>query len=362
MKCENFDEYVNLYLDGLISEKQTEELNKHIKICEKCREEFTVIKNAKKVIDSEEEKELPANFHKELMTKIAEIKKSDKKIVKFPVFKVAAVAAAFAITVFACYNFTTEDFNKGVDVSGLETKNIVSEPEKTEKSVPVANDKAEPEKEEVKAETKNTSSKEKNEIKITKENNTKDEINYKTEEKIPVIPKKQEVQPEVSTPVSVVKQPEPTPEIQNEMVEETEPVVEDTALDTTPTATTEEPVAPADYTAEIQPAYTEPEITEPEKVEPAEKRISSGGSAGGGGGGSASATFSASNAVAEVSQTVTANEVLSSLGFGEANGANTYVFDFSRYGEVMNALAEAGATDYSVTTDDVTKTFTVVCN
>ena len=245
MKCENFDEYVNLYLDGLISEKQTEELNKHIKICEKCREEFTVIKNAKKVIDSEEEKELPANFHKELMTKIAEIKKSDKKIVKFPVFKVAAVAAAFAITVFACYNFTTEDFNKGVDVSGLETKNIVSEPEKTEKSVPVANDKAEPEKEEVKAETKNTSSKEKNEIKITKENNTKDEINYKTEEKIPVIPKKQEVQPEVSTPVSVVKQPEPTPEIQNEMVEETEPVVEDTALDTTPTATTEEPVAPA---------------------------------------------------------------------------------------------------------------------
>lgn len=357
MKCENFDEYVNLYLDGLISEKQTEELNKHIKICEKCREEFTIIKNAKKAIDCEEEKELPAGFHKELMTKISKIKKSDKKIVKFPVFKAAAVAAAFAITVFACYNFTTEDFNKGVDVNGLETNNIVAETDKTEKSVPVVNDKTEPEKQENKVENKNNFPKEKIEITNTKENNTKDEINYKTEEKKPVIEKKQEVLPEASASVTVVKQPEPASAVQNETAKVTEPVSEDVVPETTPTVTTEDPVVSADYTADVQPAYTEPET-----FEPAEKRITSGGSAGGGGGGSASAGVATANEVAKVSETKSANEVLSSLGFGEAAGANTYVFDFSRYGEVMNALAQAGVTDYSVTTDDVTKTFTVTCN
>ena len=340
MKCENFNEYINLYLDGLISEKQTEELNEHIKICEKCREEFTIMKNAKKVIECEEEKELPENFHKELMKKIGEIDKTEKKIIKFPVFKVAAVAAAFAITVFACYNFTSDDFNKGVDISGLENKKSVEtvENEKAVSEVKITGT----EKQVVPADAEPLIKKEiLNQTKEHKkiENNTKDEINYKTAE---------------------IKTTEPSETVQQNT--ENEKVQENTAV-----TTSEAIPAPAfsmDMSIPENANSTLEEGQKPEDTPDAvnQKNRASSGSSAGGGGGSASAEVSVASIVSETQKTMSASEVLSSLGFGECTETGVYRFDISRYSEVMNALSAEGVTDYSITIDDTTKTFTVTCN
>ncbi|GKX30016.1 hypothetical protein SH1V18_24960 [Vallitalea longa] len=106
MNCDKVLDIISLYIDEQLSTKEKKAFEEHIASCNKCKEELDFMQNIiNDVNDLNEDKELPKDFHKNLMVKIdntnAAKKKIENKITKLNKFKkyYTAVAAAFVVVV-----------------------------------------------------------------------------------------------------------------------------------------------------------------------------------------------------------------------------------------------------------------------
>lgn len=106
MNCDKALDMISLYIDGQLSAREKKLFEEHIASCSKCKEELEFMQNViNNVNNLDEEKELPKDFHKNLMVKIDSTntakKQIDNKIAKLNRFKkyYTAIAAAFAVVV-----------------------------------------------------------------------------------------------------------------------------------------------------------------------------------------------------------------------------------------------------------------------
>lgn len=70
MKCEKYSDWISLYIDGELKDKERVAFEDHISSCASCQEEINVIQEIIKNIKDLEAMELPKQFHQELMEKI----------------------------------------------------------------------------------------------------------------------------------------------------------------------------------------------------------------------------------------------------------------------------------------------------
>ncbi|MGL6173564.1 MAG: anti-sigma factor family protein [Cellulosilyticaceae bacterium] len=98
MKCENYLELLSSYLDKQLTTQEAEQLEAHLKTCEKCREELEILEAIGTSLDSLENKELPQGFHAELMDKI-HAEKQTKPFYQHKLFTYGSSIAAVLILV-----------------------------------------------------------------------------------------------------------------------------------------------------------------------------------------------------------------------------------------------------------------------
>jgi hypothetical protein len=72
MNCEKVMEMLSLYIDNQLDEKETREIEKHLKNCEKCSREYEDLLTIKKLLSETPKVELPMNFKEELHRKLVE--------------------------------------------------------------------------------------------------------------------------------------------------------------------------------------------------------------------------------------------------------------------------------------------------
>lgn len=107
MDCKKVSTLMSSYIDNQLSPNEKQSFEEHIADCDSCREELDFMQNIlKDVNDLNDEKELPSDFHENLMVKIDNVKSSQKhttKITKLNEFRkyYTAIAAVFvAVLIF----------------------------------------------------------------------------------------------------------------------------------------------------------------------------------------------------------------------------------------------------------------------
>lgn len=70
MKCSDAEKLIMNYMDNVLSQKDAERLNEHLKKCDQCREAFAVYEMMIDNFQSIEIVDTPVNFEQELMLKI----------------------------------------------------------------------------------------------------------------------------------------------------------------------------------------------------------------------------------------------------------------------------------------------------
>ena len=77
MDCKSADSFFTKYMDGVLTEKEAEEMNCHIKICSKCESDFLIYDAmVKSFVDAQEEVAniaVPEGFEARVMEKIREL-------------------------------------------------------------------------------------------------------------------------------------------------------------------------------------------------------------------------------------------------------------------------------------------------
>ncbi|HHX60299.1 MAG TPA: hypothetical protein GX707_06125 [Epulopiscium sp.] len=105
MDCEKYSEWISLYIDGELEDKDCTILENHISNCNSCREEVDILQEITKSIKGLEAIEPPNGFHEALMGRIkSEYEYNQQKVIALPTkynkwyrnLKIAsAVAAVF---------------------------------------------------------------------------------------------------------------------------------------------------------------------------------------------------------------------------------------------------------------------------
>lgn len=92
---------MSLYIDNKLSKKEKSDFEKHIQNCTECSEELEIMKKMLDDVSSLDcDKELPSNYHQNLMSKIEELPKKEQRKNKKTGYKLySRVAAAFVIVV-----------------------------------------------------------------------------------------------------------------------------------------------------------------------------------------------------------------------------------------------------------------------
>lgn len=96
MDCQTAFEYINMYVDNELDDKETEELLRHISLCESCRKELDDIVALKAALAGIKEVEPPAGLA------LSAIKKAKRR--RIPVFTYASAAVAAAIVLVAVFS------------------------------------------------------------------------------------------------------------------------------------------------------------------------------------------------------------------------------------------------------------------
>ncbi len=105
MNCEKYSEWISLYIDGELEEKNRAVFENHLKSCESCSEEVRFLREIMNDLKELEMIDLPEEFHKDLMAKIQVTSmKVEGRVIPLPINKrkwytnmkvVSAVAAVF---------------------------------------------------------------------------------------------------------------------------------------------------------------------------------------------------------------------------------------------------------------------------
>ncbi len=97
MKCNDVRELISLYIDNRVSESEKQEIENHLKDCQECEQELKLLENVvHKSHQLNSEKELPKDFHAQLMARIKAEEQNTRKTSSYnPWYSV--VAAAFVV-------------------------------------------------------------------------------------------------------------------------------------------------------------------------------------------------------------------------------------------------------------------------
>ncbi|TCK98205.1 hypothetical protein EDC19_0623 [Natranaerovirga hydrolytica] len=113
MKCTHTSYDLSLYMDKELSENELELFNDHLNQCTQCKESIEIYSE---IIDQynqlEVKRELPPNYHNQLMIKIKKLSKhkKTKMIKKLPQFKyVATLVIMIVLTMILSYDMNTKD-------------------------------------------------------------------------------------------------------------------------------------------------------------------------------------------------------------------------------------------------------------
>ena len=96
MKCDECSELLDLYIAGDLSPEKMQEIGEHLSSCRQCREELAFAKKMEKEMPKMPKPQLPENFRAEVMQKIKEEKRQEKKTVIFSYLRLRRVAPVLA--------------------------------------------------------------------------------------------------------------------------------------------------------------------------------------------------------------------------------------------------------------------------
>ena len=105
MNCNKAQELISQYIDNELSAQSVSELLKHFEECDKCKQDYIMLKNIKTVLSKAPKKELSSDFTASVMNKIkSENVKKDDNVVMFGSFfnsfkKKLVMAAGFLFIV-----------------------------------------------------------------------------------------------------------------------------------------------------------------------------------------------------------------------------------------------------------------------
>ncbi len=114
MACEFYKNLLSSYIDNDINEIDRIELEKHLKTCKECLDEYKLLLSIVRSCNSVEEVELPRNFNYELQDRLKNLsnKKTNKKYLSFNwrwVSGIAAIFIIFIISITQLPNFINKD-------------------------------------------------------------------------------------------------------------------------------------------------------------------------------------------------------------------------------------------------------------
>ena len=105
MNCNKAQELISQYIDNELSAQSVSELLKHFEECDKCKQDYIMLKNIKTILSKAPKKELSSDFTVSVMNKIkSENVKKDDNVVMFGSFfnsfkKKIVMAAGFLFIV-----------------------------------------------------------------------------------------------------------------------------------------------------------------------------------------------------------------------------------------------------------------------
>ncbi len=133
MKCSDVRENLSLYIDGELEKLEAEEIEKHFESCDDCKKEMLFFKDMINAVGSIEEKELPQNFHSDMMQKIENEEKRQYFFKRGVFSKMTTIAAG--VVVIMCvvlggkqiYFYDDSSVEKSSVVFGEENDNALKE-------------------------------------------------------------------------------------------------------------------------------------------------------------------------------------------------------------------------------------------
>lgn len=131
MNCNKAQELISLYIDNKLSSQEITELNVHLEKCEKCKQDYTALKNIKNILANTPKKEVSANFTDSVMSKIKNKEYLEKKdnVVFFGAFnsmKKKLVMAAGFLFVVASSSFFFMNGNNNISINQYNDQNYTS--------------------------------------------------------------------------------------------------------------------------------------------------------------------------------------------------------------------------------------------
>ncbi len=107
--CKKILNLIPLYVDQMLSEEETDIVNRHLEICEDCKKELDFMKSMQKTAAALPDIEPSCDFHKNLMEKAQRTQRA-KKARKFIILRRAGAGVAAAAVVALCVvNFANID-------------------------------------------------------------------------------------------------------------------------------------------------------------------------------------------------------------------------------------------------------------
>ena len=145
MKCDECSELLDLYIAGDLSPEKMQEIGEHLSSCQQCREELAFAKKMQKEMPKMPKPRLPENFKAEVMQKIHEEKRQEKKAVIFSYLRMRRVAPVLAAALLVGVFLKVDMLKLSKDSVGMQDEQIVMStptlsPEETE--IPAATETA----------------------------------------------------------------------------------------------------------------------------------------------------------------------------------------------------------------------------
>lgn len=101
MKCNLCMRQLSAYSDNRLNEKQTREVESHLKTCVACQKEYEALRGMLEEINALNQVEVPDGLHQQIMQKIRETERKSKKVVYLPAWAktVGSMAAVLIIAI-----------------------------------------------------------------------------------------------------------------------------------------------------------------------------------------------------------------------------------------------------------------------
>ncbi|QIB28151.1 DUF4349 domain-containing protein [Caloranaerobacter azorensis] len=107
MDCKSFEEKISLYIDDMLDEAEKDELELHLKKCNKCRILFENINSIVNYAKDCEEIELPEDFNEKLKIRLKEVEKPKSYKNRFKILSM--IAATFLVLIISISIFTSNN-------------------------------------------------------------------------------------------------------------------------------------------------------------------------------------------------------------------------------------------------------------